>query len=147
METHAYLADWSNGELTIWSPTQGVYGVRTVVADLLEIPYSKVRVIKAPMGGSFGGKQEFLYEPHAAYAAMRMGRPVKLHLTRTQSLISTTVRPALKTSGRDQFHKRRRFRLVQRRKPCEFRRVHGHSEEFRRNDKIQADEELQVPIL
>lgn len=103
METHAYLADWSNGELTIWSPTQGVYGVRTVVADLLEIPYSKVRVIKVPMGGSFGGKQEFLYEPHAAYAAMRMGRPVKLHLTRTQSLISTTVRPALKTSVETSF--------------------------------------------
>ena len=98
METHAYLADWSNGELTIWTPTQGVYGVRTVVADLLGLPYSKVRVIKAPMGGSFGGKQEFIYEPHAAYAAMRLGRPVKLHLTRTQSLISTTVRPALKTS-------------------------------------------------
>lgn len=98
METHSYLADWFNGELTIWSPTQGVYGVRTVVADLFGLPYSKVRVIKVPMGGSFGGKQEFMYEPHAACAAMRLGRPVKLHLSRTQSLISTTVRPALKTT-------------------------------------------------
>lgn len=97
METHAYLADYRNGELTIWTPTQGIYGVRTVVCDLFGLPYNTVRVVKVPMGGSFGGKQEFLYEPHVAYAALKTGRPVRLHLSRRQAIISTTCRPSLET--------------------------------------------------
>lgn len=98
METHAYLADYRNGELTIWTPTQGIYGVRTVVCDLFGLPYNMVRVVKVPMGGSFGGKQEFIYEPHAAYAALQSGRPVRLHLSRRQAIVSTTCRPSLETA-------------------------------------------------
>lgn len=98
METHAYLADYRNGELTIWTPTQGIYGVRTIVCDLFDLPYNRVQVIKVPMGGSFGGKQEFIYEPHAAHAALTAGRPVKLHLSRRQAIVSTTCRPSLETA-------------------------------------------------
>lgn len=98
METHAYLADYKNGMLTIWSPTQGIFGVRSIVCDLFGLPYNKVRVIKVPMGGSFGGKQEFIYEPHVSYAAMDLKRPVKLHLSRRDTFIGTICRTGVDTN-------------------------------------------------
>lgn len=98
IETHCYLADYCNDELTIWTPTQGIFGVRTVVADMLSIPYNRVRVIKTPMGGSFGGKQEFIYEPLVAFVAKKLRRPVKLHLSRRESIIGTIGRSYIKTS-------------------------------------------------
>jgi CO/xanthine dehydrogenase Mo-binding subunit len=95
MEPHLCLAHQDeNGKLTIWSPTQSVYGARTVVADLFGLTYSRVRVIKVPMGGSFGGKQEFILEPVTAFLALRTGRPVKLVLDREECIVATMVRPA-----------------------------------------------------
>ena len=94
LEPHTCLANFdAAGKLTIWSPCQSVYGARTVVADLLGLAYNKVRVIKAPMGGSFGGKQEFILEPVTAFLALQTGRPVFLTLDREQCIRSTMVRP------------------------------------------------------
>lgn len=98
MENHAYSADYSNNEITLWTPTQGVFGVRITVADLLGMPYDKVRVIKVPMGGSFGGKQEYIFEPLVAYIALTLKCPVKLHLDRRESTIATTCRSDLQIS-------------------------------------------------
>lgn len=91
METHACVADYDqySGELTIYSPNQTVYGIRTLVGDIFEMDYSKIRVVKTTMGGSFGGKQEWVLEPVAAAAAIRVGRPVKLVYNRSESMIST----------------------------------------------------------
>lgn len=95
METHGCLADFdSSGKLTLWAACQGVFGVRTILADLLELSYNKVRVIKVPMGGSFGGRQETILEPLTAFLAMKVRRPVKLTLTREETIISTMTRPA-----------------------------------------------------
>jgi len=99
METHVCLADFdSSGKLTLWAACQGVFGVRTIVADLLELSYNKVRVIKVPMGGSFGGRQETILEPITAFLAKEVKHPVKLTLTREDTIISTMTRPA--TSSR-----------------------------------------------
>jgi CO/xanthine dehydrogenase Mo-binding subunit len=84
----------STGGLTIWSTSQGVYGARTVVADFLGLDYHRVRVIKAPMGGSFGGKTEYILEPVTAYMAQKTRRPVKLLLDREECMRATMVRPA-----------------------------------------------------
>jgi xanthine dehydrogenase molybdenum-binding subunit len=101
LEPHTCLADWdASGRLTIWSPCQSVYGVRTVVADLLRLPYSRVRVIKVPMGGSFGGKQEAILEPVTAFLAMQTGGPVQLTLDREQCVRGTMVRPAQRSDVR-----------------------------------------------
>lgn len=98
LEPHVCLVDYDrSGKLTVWIPTQGVYGVRTVLADLFGLSYSKVRVIKLPIGGSFGGKQEFLFEAVTAFMAMQTKRPVKLLLDRKECIIHTRVRPAVKT--------------------------------------------------
>ena len=105
LEPHLCVADYdSSGQLTIWSPCQSVYGARTVVADLLGLPYHRVRVIKVPMGGSFGGKQEFILEPVTAYLAMRTRRPVSLILDRDECIRATTVRPTQRSRVRSRFH-------------------------------------------
>ncbi|HWQ40700.1 MAG TPA: xanthine dehydrogenase family protein molybdopterin-binding subunit [Desulfosporosinus sp.] len=101
IETHACLADFnSSGKLTIWAACQGVFGLRTVVADLLELNYNNVRVVKMPLGGSFGGKQEAIIEPITAFLAKEVRRPVKLILNRRESIIATTTRPATNTTIR-----------------------------------------------
>lgn len=98
IEPHLCLADYdSSGKLTVWSPTQSVFGVRSLLADFFGLSHSKVRVIKLPMGGSFGGKQEFIIEPLTAFLAMETGRPVKLLLTREECIIATNARAAKKT--------------------------------------------------
>lgn len=95
METHVCLADFDrSGKLTLWAACQGVFGVRTIVADLLELSYNNVRVIKVPMGGSFGGRQETILEPITAFLAKEVKGPVKLILTREETIISTMTRPA-----------------------------------------------------
>lgn len=94
METHCCVANYEKylDQLTIWSPNQAVFGIRTVVGELLNMPYHKVRVIKTTMGGSFGGKQEWMLEPVAAAAALRVKRPVKLVFNRSEVFTSTISR-------------------------------------------------------
>lgn len=101
MEPHACIASYDPDadELTIESPNQSVFGIRTVVADMLGMPYSRVRVIKAPMGGSFGGKQEWVLEPVCAVAARALGRPVVLAYTRAEAMRSTPCRAAQRMGG------------------------------------------------
>jgi len=94
MEPHVCLATYDGSEnLTVWSPSQGVFGARTVIADLLGLSYNRVRVIKVPTGGSFGAKQEFILEPVTAYMAMQIGKPVRLALDRRECIRATTTRP------------------------------------------------------
>ncbi|SHD76380.1 xanthine dehydrogenase family protein molybdopterin-binding subunit [Schnuerera ultunensis] len=92
METHVALAIPSGDMITIYTPCQVVFQVQLIVSEALNIPLSKVRVIKAPMGGSFGGKGQPIIEPVCAFLAKETGRPVRLTLDRTQSIIGTRTR-------------------------------------------------------
>ena len=94
METQSVRAKYErgSGKLTVWSGTQTVYGIRSTVADYLEMPYSKVRVIKAVMGGSFGCKQEMLLEPLVAYAARDLEADVKCVFTREEQIVNTMLK-------------------------------------------------------
>ena len=94
MEPHACAASYDSfsQRLTIWSSCQSVHAVRSVIADLFELPYHRVRVIKTTMGGSFGSKQEWVLEPIAAAAALATGRPVKLVFSRAETMASTISR-------------------------------------------------------
>jgi len=97
METQACVAhyDPNTGGVTVWSPNQSVHGLRTVLADLFELPYHKLRVVKTTMGGSFGSKQEWMAEPVAVAATLHTGRPVRIVFTREQAMQSTITRCAL----------------------------------------------------
>lgn len=94
MEPHVCVADYdpSLDELTLYSPNQSVHGVRTVVADMLGMSYSRVRVVKTTMGGSFGSKQEWTVEPVAAALARLLRRPVKLIYDRSAVMRSIVCR-------------------------------------------------------
>lgn len=82
----------SDGSLTVWTGCQSVFGVRSTVAELLGMPYSKVRVVKTPMGGSFGVKQETLLEPLTAYAARDLKTAVRLVYTREEQIVNTMMK-------------------------------------------------------
>ena len=98
METHSCVAyyDNTNNKLTIYSPCQSVFAIRSTIADLLDMPYVKVRVVKTTMGGSFGCKQETMLEPLAAYAAKLTGRPVKLVYSREEVIKCTVLKHPMK---------------------------------------------------
>jgi 4-hydroxybenzoyl-CoA reductase subunit alpha len=86
LEQHAALADWSpDGRLTLWSSTQTPHYVHRVLARVLELPATRVRVIVPALGGGFGGKTDpFNHELVVAKLAMLTGRPVKIGLTREE---------------------------------------------------------------
>ncbi|MDQ7096341.1 molybdopterin-dependent oxidoreductase [Desulfosporosinus sp. PR] len=93
LEPHVCLAlPDHNGKITVLSPCQIIYAVRLNVARVLGLPFNKVRVIKTPMGGSFGGKQEVILEPLCAYLALKTGKPVKVELERRACIASTRTR-------------------------------------------------------
>jgi CO/xanthine dehydrogenase Mo-binding subunit len=98
LENHCYTAIWEGGKLTLWSTSQNSFAVRLLLARLFSLPLHKVRVIKPPLGGAFGGKLSMVHEPVAAVLAMRTGRPVRLELTRRESILTTRTRHASKVT-------------------------------------------------
>jgi len=95
LEPHACIAYMEPGDIvTVLSPCQLIFGVRYIVSKVLDHPLSKVRVIKWAMGGTFGGKQEVILEPLCAYIAKDLGRPVKLSLNRSETIVATRTRAA-----------------------------------------------------
>ena len=94
MELHGCVANWEGDRLTIWESTQGVYRVQKNVADILNLPLSKVRVIGHYMGGGFGSKlQAGKYTVIAALLARISGRPVKMILSREETYLAVGNRP------------------------------------------------------
>ncbi|KKW67167.1 aldehyde oxidase [Lampropedia cohaerens] len=57
-----------------------------VVADMLGLAPTQVQATGSPVGGSYGGKDELTIQPIAALLAWKAQRPVRLHLTRPQSV-------------------------------------------------------------
>jgi CO/xanthine dehydrogenase Mo-binding subunit len=94
MELHGCVANWDGDRLTIWESTQGVYRVQKNVADILNLPLSKVRVVGHYMGGGFGSKlQAGKYTVIAALLAKICGRPVKMILSREETYLTVGNRP------------------------------------------------------
>jgi CO/xanthine dehydrogenase Mo-binding subunit len=88
IEPHGVLATVeSDGRVTVWTSTQVPYAARAGIADTLQLPMSKVRVIVPVLGGGFGGKCEFGIEAHAVALARKAGRPVRLILSRAEEFI------------------------------------------------------------
>ena len=87
LEPHVAVArPEPDGGITVWSPTQGPFVVRDSVATLLGLPSRKVRVVPMAVGGGFGGKIELL-EPLVALLAVRVRRPVRLALARSDEFV------------------------------------------------------------
>jgi xanthine dehydrogenase molybdenum-binding subunit len=90
IEPHNGTAVWNrDGKLTIWTSTQGAFGIRTNVAMVLNIPLGDLRVIPAEIGGGFGAKNVVYLEPLAALLSKKSGRPVQITMNRTEVLEAT----------------------------------------------------------
>jgi xanthine dehydrogenase YagR molybdenum-binding subunit len=93
MELFATSCVWSADRLTIYEPSQYVYGLKSGVAEQLGIDADNVRVINAYVGGAFGSKGSMT--PRTAIIASiarRLNRPVKLVATRDQGFTIATYR-------------------------------------------------------
>jgi len=93
MELFATSCVWHRDNLTLYEPSQYVYGLKNGVAEQLDIDADKVRVINAYVGGAFGSKGSLT--PRTAIIASiakRLGRPVKLVASRAQGFTIATFR-------------------------------------------------------
>ena len=105
LEPHSVVVepDQLLGGMTVHTSTQGQFGVRNKVADILGLSRGKVRVVPMTVGGGFGSKYGIV-EPFAAAVAYTLGRPLRYVLTRSEDLQSTTPAPAsritLKIAGK-----------------------------------------------
>lgn len=85
IEPHNATAYWNHdGHLSIWTSTQGQFGVRSSVAEVLAIPVTDVTVHAVEIGGGFGGKLGIYLEPLAALLSRKSGRAVKMQMTREE---------------------------------------------------------------
>jgi carbon-monoxide dehydrogenase large subunit len=95
LDPHGCVASYDSftGVLTIYSSTQSIFMVRDVLADTLQIPRNRVRVIIPEVGAGFGSKaQMFAHEVIASVLSMQLGRPVHLVLGRGEIFRAGTAR-------------------------------------------------------
>ena len=85
IEPHNGTAFWNaDGQLNIWTSTQGAFQVRAAVSDVLRHPVSKIRVTPMEIGGGFGGKIPAYLDAIAAVLSRKTGAPVKLTMSRIE---------------------------------------------------------------
>ena len=103
-QEHAYLETEGalaipepDGSIVIFANNQSPHINRGNAAGILGLPDEYVRVIQPPVGGSFGGKDDLVYQftAQTAKLALMTNRPVRLQLTQEESMISSYKREAM----------------------------------------------------
>jgi xanthine dehydrogenase molybdenum-binding subunit len=90
IESHVTTVDWgSGGEITVWTSTQGPFEIRDNIADVLQVPVGRIRVVPLEVGGAFGGKDRTYLDPVAALLSRKAGQPVKMAMRRDEVLRAT----------------------------------------------------------
>ena len=93
MELFSTTCAWTGDRLTVYEPSQFVYGLKNGVAERLGIEPEKVHVVSHYVGGAFGSKGTMTPRTALiALAAKRLNRPVKLVATRDQGFTIATYR-------------------------------------------------------
>lgn len=102
-QEHAYLepeaavaVPGGDGRVTVYASCQSPFHLRGHIAANLALPASRVRVVQAYTGGSFGGKDDVATEigALAAIAAVRLGAPVQIVHDREESIVGSNLRHA-----------------------------------------------------
>jgi len=98
-QEHAYIEPEAGvaiinyrGEIEIYMATQDPSFVQSSIAKILRFPASKIHVVSPTIGGSFGGKQDILLEPHLALLTLKTGKPVKMMWSREESFLASPKR-------------------------------------------------------
>lgn len=91
IEPQNATALWNeDDQVFVWCSTQGAFSVQEQLAELLQIPISRITVTPTEIGGGFGGKINVYLDPLAALLSRKAGhRPVKMTMTRAEVLTST----------------------------------------------------------
>ncbi|MDR1193840.1 MAG: molybdopterin-dependent oxidoreductase [Peptococcaceae bacterium] len=93
LEPEASVGCWDPAAgVTVYCPTQSPFELRRQLAAVLALPPEKVRIRATPAGGGFGSKADATTEPAVAVAAHCLKRPVRLVLSREESLGFSTKR-------------------------------------------------------
>ena len=82
MEPMVALAEFKDGKVTAWAPTQNPQAVQAIVSSELGIPLQDVICHVTLLGGGFGRKSKPDYVAEAAVLSKNLGRPVKVVWTR-----------------------------------------------------------------
>jgi aldehyde oxidoreductase len=86
MEPEASIGRYENDKLTVYSQGQGIFEDREQIAAMLGLDHQAVNVKLVAAGGAFGGKEDMTVQGHAALAAFHLKRPVKVKLSRPESM-------------------------------------------------------------
>jgi len=92
IEPEAGFARRVGDQIEIQACTQSPYMDRSDVAAILGIAPEQVRIIPTAVGGGFGSKLDLSVQPFVALAAWKLGQPVRMVYSRTESMMSTTKR-------------------------------------------------------
>lgn len=97
LEPRASVADIDlQGKITVWTDNQGIFTVRELIAEYLNMPLNKIKVMPVEVGGAFGGKEHQQLSPLCALLAVKTNRPVKIVMSREEVFKAT--RPGSATS-------------------------------------------------
>ena len=111
LELHSTTAIWDGQMLTLYDSTQGVVNLRGVLAQMFGLNKENVRVIAKFLGSGFGGKlYPWTHVPLAAAAARKLGKPVKLVVSR--KMMFQTVGHRARTQQRMRLGATREGKLV-----------------------------------
>jgi selenium-dependent xanthine dehydrogenase len=87
LEPEAALAEpLPGGKMALYTQGQGVFDDRRQVSGFLGMPEDDLYVELVPNGGAFGGKEDMSIQAHTALLAKMTGKPVRLKLTREESI-------------------------------------------------------------
>ena len=92
IEPEAGFARRVGDQIEIQACTQSPYMDRGDIAKILGIAPENVRIIPTAVGGGFGSKLDLSVQPFVALAAWKLGQPVRMVYSRTESIVSTTKR-------------------------------------------------------
>lgn len=111
IEPHACMAAPDGDGVAVWSTIQHPNWLQKVIAGLTGLPLARIRVYAPDPGGGFGGKQHAKYEPLVVFAALALGRPVRLVLSLEETFqavrrasCEARVRTGFTADGRIAFH-------------------------------------------
>ncbi|MDP7618803.1 MAG: xanthine dehydrogenase family protein molybdopterin-binding subunit [Dehalococcoidia bacterium] len=94
LEPHACTAEVdAGGHVTVWTTTQGAFGIKAQICFLLGLSHSQVTVVPTEIGGGFGGKNSVYPQPLAIILARMTGRPVSFAQSRLETFVGTGPAP------------------------------------------------------
>lgn len=94
MRSYCYIDTY--GRLNCVSSTQIPFHVRRILSNALEIPKSKINVIKPRIGGGFGAKQTACCEIFTAFVTWKLKKPSKIVYTREETFVASNSRHEMK---------------------------------------------------